>query len=70
MGIDELLGSESLVLFQDGDQVSVATENTPVRFLLISGKSIGDPITWHGPIVMTKDISTIARSYFKAKGCI
>ena len=44
--------SDDLILFGDGDQVIVATENEPVRFLLISGKPIGEPIAWYGPIVM------------------
>lgn len=47
-----LLTAEHLVLFGDGDQVSVSTTDTPVRFLLISGKPIGEPIAWYGPIVM------------------
>ena len=47
-----LLGDRHLVLFGDGDGVSVAAEAEPVRFLLISGKPIGEPIAWSGPIVM------------------
>jgi hypothetical protein len=43
---------ENLVLFSDGDQVAVRTEKQPVRFLLISGKPIGEPVAWRGPIVM------------------
>ena len=42
----------SLVLFSDGDQVAVTTQEEPVRFLLISGKPIGEPVAWRGPIVM------------------
>jgi hypothetical protein len=30
----------------------VTTEETPVRFLLVSGKPIGEPVAWYGPIVM------------------
>ena len=41
-----------LVLFDHGDQVVVQTEDQPIRFLLISGKPIGEPIAWYGPIVM------------------
>jgi hypothetical protein len=47
-----LLGDRHLVLFGDGDRVSVTAEAEPVRFLLISGKPIGEPIAWSGPIVM------------------
>jgi hypothetical protein len=42
----------NLVLFDDGEQVVVSTENEPVRFLLISGKPLGEPVAWYGPIVM------------------
>jgi len=47
-----LIGDRHLVLFGDGDAVSVAAEAEPVRYLLVSGKPIGEPIAWHGPIVM------------------
>jgi hypothetical protein len=46
------VSNESLVLFDDGERVVVSTEGDPVRFLLISGKPIGEPVAWHGPIVM------------------
>ena len=41
-----------LVLFDDGEQMVVSTEDSPVRFLLVSGKPIGEPVAWYGPIVM------------------
>jgi hypothetical protein len=41
-----------LVLFDDGESVRVSTEDEPVRFLLISGKPINEPVAWRGPIVM------------------
>jgi hypothetical protein len=44
--------NESLVLFGDGERLVVSTEEEPVRFLLISGKPIGEPVAWYGPIVM------------------
>jgi redox-sensitive bicupin YhaK (pirin superfamily) len=47
-----LLDNRSLILFDDGEQVVVTTEKDPVRFLLISGKPIGEPVAWRGPIVM------------------
>lgn len=49
---DPFLVDGDLVLFHDGDQVMVSTEAEPVRFLLISGKPIGEPVAWYGPIVM------------------
>ena len=58
---DPFIVNETLVLFDDGDQVMVSTEADPVRFLLISGKPIGEPIAWYGPIVMnTQDELRIA----------
>lgn len=42
----------TLVLFDDGEQIMVMTEDKPVRFLLVSGKPIGEPVAWYGPIVM------------------
>jgi quercetin 2,3-dioxygenase len=49
---DPLVGDRTLVLFGDGEQVYVSTEDLPVRFLLVSGKPIGEPVAWYGPIVM------------------
>jgi redox-sensitive bicupin YhaK (pirin superfamily) len=42
----------NLVLFGEGGDVVVSTEEDPVRFLLVSGKPIGEPVAWYGPIVM------------------
>lgn len=47
-----LIGNHSLVLFGEGEQISVTTGEDPVRFLFISGKPLGEPIAWYGPIVM------------------
>jgi quercetin 2,3-dioxygenase len=41
-----------LVLFDDGEQVTVSTQDGAARFLLVSGKPIGEPVAWYGPIVM------------------
>ncbi|WP_242371674.1 pirin family protein [Anaeromyxobacter sp. SG26] len=49
---DALIDDGHLVLFGDGDAVAVTTEAQPVRFLLVSGKPIGEPVAWYGPIVM------------------
>jgi redox-sensitive bicupin YhaK (pirin superfamily) len=48
----EMLGPESLVIFDDGDEVLISTEDGAVRTLFVSGKPIGEPVAWHGPIVM------------------
>jgi redox-sensitive bicupin YhaK (pirin superfamily) len=49
---DCLLGAENLIIFADGDEINVVTENEGVRFLLISGRPIKEPVAWYGPIVM------------------
>ena len=49
---DCLLGSESLVFYHDGDELAITGGNAGVRFLLLSGKPIGEPVAWYGPIVM------------------
>jgi redox-sensitive bicupin YhaK (pirin superfamily) len=46
------IGNESLVLFDDGDAITVTTADQAARFLLISGKPIREPVAWYGPIVM------------------
>ncbi|MCC7203147.1 MAG: pirin family protein [Nitrospirae bacterium] len=52
---DSFIHNGTAVLFGDGDQVTVATQGEPVRFLLISGKPIGEPVAWYGPIVMNTE---------------
>lgn len=49
---DAFLRNGDVILFGNGDQVKVSTENEPVRFLLISEKPIREPVAWYGPIVM------------------
>ena len=45
-------GNGTVVLYGPGDTVAVSTEERPVRFLLVSGRPLGEPIAWYGPIVM------------------
>jgi hypothetical protein len=47
-----LMSAESLVAYEDGDEIAVSAQDEGVRFLLISGKPIGEPVAWYGPIVM------------------
>lgn len=51
----DLIGNGTVCLYTDGDHIAVTTAEEPVRFLLISGKPIGEPIAWYGPIVMNTD---------------
>jgi quercetin 2,3-dioxygenase len=46
------IGNNTLVIFENGEEVMVRTEDEGLRFLLISGKPIGEPVAWYGPIVM------------------
>ena len=48
----ELTGNRSLVLFESGDEVVVQAGDEGIRFLLVSGKPIEEPVAWYGPIVM------------------
>ena len=48
----ELTGNRSLVVFDRGDEVSVQAGGQGIRFLLVSGKPIEEPVAWYGPIVM------------------
>lgn len=49
---DEALGNRSLVLFDRGDEITVQAGEEGIRFLLVSGKPIQEPVAWKGPIVM------------------
>ena len=46
------MGNRSLVLFDRGDEVVVQAGDQGIRFLLVSGKPLEEPVAWHGPIVM------------------
>ena len=45
-------GNRSLVLFDQGDEVVVQAGDDGIRFLLVSGRPIEEPVAWYGPIVM------------------
>jgi redox-sensitive bicupin YhaK (pirin superfamily) len=47
-----MLGDRTLVRYSDGDEIGVSAGDAGVRFLLISGRPIGEDIAWRGPIVM------------------
>jgi redox-sensitive bicupin YhaK (pirin superfamily) len=52
---DESIGDRYLVSYGDGDAVSISAAESEVRFLLVSGKPIREPIAWNGPIVMNTE---------------
>jgi len=45
-------GNRSLVLFDSGDEISVQAGEQGMRFLLVSGQPLEEPVAWQGPIVM------------------
>ncbi len=49
-------GNRSLVLFDSGDEVTVQAGDEGIRFLLVSGKPIKEPVAWYGPIVMNNEV--------------
>ena len=51
-GMPELVGNRSLVLFDSGDEITVQAGDAGIRFLLVSGRPITEPVAWRGPIVM------------------
>jgi quercetin 2,3-dioxygenase len=60
-------GNETVILFADGEKVVVATRENPVRFLLVAGKPLKEPVAWRGPIVMNtqKELDTAFKEYAK-----
>jgi quercetin 2,3-dioxygenase len=60
-----VLGDHAVVLFGDGSRIKVATTDSALRFLLMSGRPLKEPVAWQGPIVMnTQDeLRTAFREY-------
>jgi redox-sensitive bicupin YhaK (pirin superfamily) len=52
MDKEKSIGIEHLVIFKDGDKVKITTGDKSLRLLLVSGKPLGEPVAWAGPIVM------------------
>jgi redox-sensitive bicupin YhaK (pirin superfamily) len=52
METDPLADNGTIILFTDGNTVHIKTGDDSIRFLLISGKPLDEPVAWHGPIVM------------------
>jgi redox-sensitive bicupin YhaK (pirin superfamily) len=56
---------ETLLLFGEGDRLRVHAQDNPVRYLILAGKPIKEPIAWYGPIVMNtqEELDTAFREY-------
>ena len=52
LNIRDLSGNRTLVRFGSGDEVTVTAGLEGVRFLLVAGRPLKEPVAWHGPIVM------------------
>lgn len=52
---ETLAGNEDLLLFDGGEKLVVTTMDEPVRFLFLSGRPIGEPVAWMGPVVMNTE---------------
>ena len=47
--------NRSLILFDKGDSITVQAGREGIRFLLVSGRPLQEPVAWHGPIVMNTE---------------
>jgi redox-sensitive bicupin YhaK (pirin superfamily) len=52
---DDFAQDRNLVLFGSGDEITVQAGEKGIRFLLVSGKPIEEPVAWYGPIVMNTE---------------
>ncbi len=51
----ETASSRMLVVFGAGDEVAITTEENSVRFILVSGKPLNEPVAWRGSVVMNTE---------------
>lgn len=52
LNIRDMTGNRTLVRFDTGDEITVQAGPDGIRFLLITGRPLQEPVAWHGPIVM------------------
>jgi redox-sensitive bicupin YhaK (pirin superfamily) len=52
LAVRDMSGNRTLVRFGSGDEVTVQAGPEGVRFLLVAGRPLKEPVAWHGPIVM------------------
>ena len=62
---DTEVENRTLILFDTGDEFSIRATGNPVRFLLLTGKPLNEPVAWRGPIVMNTqtELETAFREY-------
>ncbi|MDP3720415.1 MAG: pirin family protein [Acidobacteriota bacterium] len=61
-----MLGNRSLVVFDSGDEITVTAGDEGIRFLLVSGRPLQEPVAWYGPIVMNER-SELQQAYAELK---
>jgi len=61
----QAIDNGTLGLFDAGEQMAVSAANDPLRFLLLTGKPLNEPVAWRGPIVMNTqaELETAFREY-------
>jgi redox-sensitive bicupin YhaK (pirin superfamily) len=61
----QTIDNGTLVLFDAGGQLTVSAANKSLRFLLLTGKPLNEPVAWQGPIVMNTEaeLETAFREY-------
>ncbi|MBW2611481.1 MAG: pirin family protein [Deltaproteobacteria bacterium] len=64
-GTSSWIDKETLVLFDGGDIIAVRAGSEALRYILVSGKPLKEPVAWHGPIVMNTqaELETAFREY-------
>ncbi|PYO40737.1 MAG: hypothetical protein DMD33_16580 [Gemmatimonadetes bacterium] len=59
-------GNRSLILFDSGDEITVRAGDQGIRFLLVSGRPLKEPVAWAGPIVMNTE-AELKRAYVELR---
>ena len=61
----QALDNGTLILFNAGQQLAVSAASDPLRFLLLTGRPLNEPVAWQGPIVMNTqaELETAFREY-------
>jgi redox-sensitive bicupin YhaK (pirin superfamily) len=62
---DTEVGNQTLILFDTGEEFAIKATGENVRFLILTGEPLNEPIAWRGPIVMNTqaELETAFREY-------